>query len=339
MMTNRRALLLFTAMLASAWATSVLADEVSLKNGDRLTGTITTDGSHLTVDTQAEGKVTIDLKNVKTFSSGTPADVVLTDGTHVHGRLDSGPDGSVTFVPDNGAAHAIAFGNLKAVNPPPVKWVGSILIGGLIARGNTDSDSLNAALDFSRRGEHDRITLSAQYIFTRTKLPGQTKQETADDLQGSAKYDYFFTPKLYGYGIIQAEHDVIAKLDIRLAPGVGIGYQWVETSKLSFNTEAGIGYLYRQYSQAGHTSSVDARAAYHLKWKVNDKINVFHDFEYLPGLDRLSNYFFSTDAGIRADLTKKMFTEFKIQYQYDSRPAPGRGSNDVRYILGVGWAF
>ena len=68
-------------------------------------------------------------------------------------------------------------------------------------------------------------------------------------------------------------------------------------------------------------------------------MKVFHDFEYLPGLDSINNYFFDTDAGIRADITEKMFTEFKVQYQYDSRPAPGRGSNDIRYILGVGWSF
>jgi len=32
-----------------------------------------------------------------------------------------------------------------------------------------------------------------------------------------------------------------------------------------------------------------------------------------------------------------MFTEFKIREEYDSQPAPGRGHNDTRFILGVGW--
>ena len=233
-------------------------DEVMLKNGDRLTGKITTDGSNLTVDTGTAGKITIDLKNVKTFSTGTPIDVTLNDGTRVHGRVDSGPDGQVTLAPDNGPTRVVAFSDLKAVNPPPVKWVGNILIGGLLVRGNTDADSLNAAINVSRRGDHDRITFGAQYIFARTKNPGQSKQETADDLQGTVKYDYFFTPKLYGYGVVDAEHDVIAKVDLRLAPGIGVGYQWIDTKALSFNTEGGIGWLYRLYAHDGHTSSVDA---------------------------------------------------------------------------------
>jgi len=314
-------------------------DEVMLKNGDRLTGKITTEGSNLTVDTGPAGKITVDLKNVKSFSTGAAIDILMNDGTRVHGRVDSGPDGQIMLAPDNGPARAIAFADFKQVNPPPSTWIGNILIGGLLVRGNTDADSLNAAINVSRRGDHDRITLGAQYIFARTKSPGQSKTETADDLQGNVKYDYFFTPKFYGYGVVDAEHDVIAKIDLRLSPGVGVGYQWFDTKVFSFNTEGGIGWLYRKYAHDGHTSSVDARAAYHLKWVPVAHVNVFHDFEYLPGLDRLSNYFFDTDAGVRADITEKMYTEFKVQYQYDSRPAPGRGSNDIRYILGVGWTF
>jgi len=314
-------------------------DEVTLKNGDRLNGKITTDGSNLTVDTGNAGKYTVDLKNVKTFSSAKPAEVVLSDGTSLRAHIDSGPDGKVTLAPAVGPVRVVKFSDLKAVNPPPVKWVGSVLIGGVLARGNTDSDTFNAAVNFSRKGDHDRVAFDAQYILARTKGPGQPKQETTDDLIGNAKYDYFFTPRFYGYGLVQAEHDVIAKLAIRVAPGLGGGYQWFDTKPFSLNTEAGVGYLYRQYSGDGHTSSVDARAAYHVKGSPYKHISVFHDFEYLPGLDRLSNFFFDTDAGIRADITDKLYTEFKIQYEYDSRPAPGRGSSDVRYILGVGWNF
>jgi len=34
-----------------------------------------------------------------------------------------------------------------------------------------------------------------------------------------------------------------------------------------------------------------------------------------------------------------MFTEFKLQWNYDSTPAPGASRSDLRYILGVGWKF
>lgn len=315
------------------------ADEVLLKNGDRLTGKIDSDGDKLTIDTKLAGKVTVPLKNVKTFSTSAPGDLILTDGSKLHGKIEPGAEGQIVFTPEVGPISVIPFQRLRAVNPPPLKWVGNVLIGGLLARGNTDSDSLNAAADFSRRGEHDRIAFSGQYIFSRQRVPGDGKHETTNDLLGKAKYDYFFTPKLYAYAGIEAEHDPIAGLAIRLAPSVGAGYQWVETPRLSFNTEAGVGYLYRKYDHDGEDGTPDARLAYHLKVKFNEKVSAFHDLEYLPGFTRLDNYYFDTDAGIRANITDKFFTEFKVDYRYDSKPAPGKGPNDVRYILGVGWAF
>jgi putative salt-induced outer membrane protein YdiY len=338
-MTKRQHVLL-TVLLTCLPIAVARADQITFKNGDVLTGKIETyDGSKLSLTSPVIGKVSVELKDVRTFSSSQPIDLVLSDGTTVHEKVSAGPDGQITLAPAGGAARVVSLAEIKKLNPPPVKWVGNLVLGGLLARGNTDSDSFNAAVDLTRRSESDRITLDGSYIFGRQRIPGQGKHETADDLSGKAKYDYFFTPKFYGYGNVEAEHDVIAGLSLRLAPGVGVGYQWVETPALSFNTEAGAGYLYRKYSHDGEKGDADARLAYHLKARLNDKVNVFHDFEYLPGLDRISNYFFDTDAGIRASITDKMYTEFKVDYRYDSKPAPGRGSNDVRYILGVGWSF
>ena len=288
---NHRALLFAALLIAfSSFAIQLHADEVVLTSGDRLAGTIYTEGTKLTVENKYFDKVTVDLKDVKTFSMSKPVDLLLNDGSHVHGHIDSGPDGNIIFQPDVGQAHPIAFSDIRAVAPKLNAWLGNIILGGLLARGNTDTDQLNASIDLTERGERDRITLDASYIYARTKPPGtnQQKTETADDLLGSGKYDYFFTTKLYGYGLIEAEHDVIASIDLRLAPSAGVGYQYIETPQLSVNTEAGVGYLYRKYSHDGHSRAVDARAAYHVKWKVNDQVSVVHDFEYLPGLDRIT---------------------------------------------------
>jgi putative salt-induced outer membrane protein YdiY len=315
------------------------ADEVLFKNGDRLDGAVTAfDGSKLTIESKVAGKVTVDLKDVKTFSAQGPLELMLNDGTMVHGSVGAGPDGQIAVVQTNGGPRLIPLGDLEKVSPP-VKWSGSVVIGGLLARGNTNTDSFNAAAHAERRTFQDRIILDGGYIYGREKVQGQGSHTTANDLFGSAEYDYFFSKKLYGYGNVRADHDTIAGIDLRLAPGVGAGYQWVEKPTFNFNTEGGFGWLYRKYSNDGEDSSATARLAYHLKTKFNDKVSGFHDFEYLPGLNNINNYFFDTDAGIRADVSGHMFTEFKVYYQYDSRPAPGKGSSDIRFILGVGWNF
>jgi putative salt-induced outer membrane protein YdiY len=316
------------------------ADEIIFRNGDHLTGKIVTfDGTKLTIDAPSTGKILVDMKNVKTFSSNQPIDLTLADGSIVHEKVDAGPDGQIFLAPAAGAVRVVPLSDVKALNIPAVQWTGNVVLGGMLARGNTDSDTLNASAHVERREEKGRIILDGSYLFGRDRVPGAGKHETADDLLGKAKYDYFFTKKFYGYANVEAEHDVIAGLSLRLAPGVGVGYQWIDTPQLGFNTEGGAGYLYRKYAHDGDNGSANARAAYHFKAKFNDKVTVFHNFEYLPGLDRITNYYFDTDAGIHTAITEKFFTEFKIEYRYDSRPAPGRGSNDVRYTAGLGWAF
>lgn len=329
-------------LIAASLAVWTHADEIQFKNGDRLTGKIVSfDGSKLTIDSAVGGKVSVDAKDVRTFSTTNPVLVKLNDGTVARQSIAAGPDGQVTIIPvGTNEPRTVEISQIKTEGPQGAVWSGNVTVGGYLARGNTNSDSLNAAAHAERRGENDRLTLDASYIFGREHISGtHGKHETANDLAGSAKYDYFFTDKLYGYGNIDAEHDTIAGLDLRLVPGVGVGYQWVETPQLFFNTEAGISYLHRSFSHDGSDDTVAARLAYHLKFQINDKVSAFHDFEYFPGLDRIDDYFFTTDAGIRADLTEKMFTEFKVDYRYDARPAPGKGPNDIRYILGVGWQF
>ena len=321
---------------------SAAADEILFKNGDRLTGKIDSmDGTKLVVDSTPAGKVSVDLKDVSTFSTDEPVVLKLADGTVSRQRVGTGPAGQITVVPvGGGAPRTVPVTDVKSVSPPGAHWSGTVTVGGLLARGNTDTDSFNASAHFVRRGEQDRLTLDGGYIFGREHIRGSHgKHETADDLFGEAKYDYFFTDRLYGYADLRAEHDTIAGIDLRLVPGVGIGYQWVESPTFSFNTEAGVSFLHRSYSHDGSDDALSARLAYHLTAKLNDKVGVFHDFEYFPGLNRIDNYFIDTDAGIRASITEKMFTEFKIDYRYDSKPAPGRGPSDLRYILGVGWNF
>src|SRR5579871_4797449 len=319
-----RTIALFAGVLCAVSA--VNADEVIFKNGDRITGKIDVyDGTKLVMKSGPAAKVEIDLKTVKTFSTEGPIDVVLKDGTKIHRRVILGADGKITLVEPEAppttapaAGHYISsepigsvfpFDQLKAINPPPIKWTGNFLVGGTITTGNTETQSVNAGAHLARRTDQDRIAFDASYLYGRQHVPGDGTHETINNWGIEGKYDYFFTPRLYGYADVKVEKDVIAGIDLRLTPGVGGGYQWVDTPKLKFNTEGGVAYLYRSYSHDGSDESVSLRAAYHLNMKLADKVSAFHNLEYFPGLDRLGNYLVTADAGLRTDLPQKLFVE------------------------------
>jgi putative salt-induced outer membrane protein YdiY len=313
------------------------ADEVRLRNGDRLTGKVVeASGGKLKLKTDAAGEVTVDLKAVETFSTDSPVEVRLKDGTIRREPVAaSQAAGSVTV-----GGNDVALGSVKSVSTAGVKWTGAVVVGGLVTRGNSNTDNLNVSIEATRRGDDDRISGSAGWIYSRQADPdGPGKDTTADNWFAAGKYDYFFTEKFYGFASLRAEHDTIAGLDLRLTPSVGVGYQWLETPTTNFNTEAGLAWVYEDYAVGDSEEHVAARLAYHFDHKFNDKVSFLHNLEYLPSLEDISDFNLNTDAGVRATLTKSMFAQFKVEWRYDATPAPEAHKNDLRYVLGVGWTF
>lgn len=331
---------LFVGLLAAFLSSAAFSDEIIFKNGDKLTGTVESmESGKLVFSSKVAGKVTVDVKDISTFTTANPISLKLQDGTIIHQPVAAGPVGQVTLAPGGlFVGEKIPLAKIKYVNFKE-DWTGTVVAGGSIVRGNTDTDTFTFSAHAVRRGEKDRITLDSGFLYGRSQAANGDKQETANDWWIGGQYDYFFTPKFYGYGNAKVERDVIAGISLRLTPGGGIGYQWFDRPDFHVKTEAGISWLYRDYSHDGTNESVAARLAYHIDKKLYGKVTLFHDFEYFPGLDSFSDYYFDTAAGIRTDITAHFFTEAKVLYKYDARPAPGKGSSDQQFILGLGWSF
>ncbi len=322
-------------------AAPALADEIDFKNGDKLTGKIVqTSGDQLTIDSSVAGTVIVKMSDVKTFSTDAPIVLKFKDGTIINDKVKAAEAGSVTTAGTGTAkSQDVALADLTAINPVQ-GWTGDLTIGGLITRGNSDTQQLNVGADATRRTDTDRIIGHAQYLYGRTKdqTTGNTT-ETTNNWTLNGEYDLFFDKQLYGYAVAGLKKDRIADINILVTPGAGLGYQWIERPTLNFNTELGVGYFYEDFSNDGSNDYVDGRAAYHVDAKINDRISLFHDFEFLESLENYKQFYVNTDAGIRVALTTKWFAELKNIWNYDAAPAPGAKKNDLQWILSVGWLF
>lgn len=325
--------LVFLAALAATTA-AASADQIVFKNGDKVTGKITTmEGGKMKIASAVAGEITVDIKDISTFSTDAPIDIRTADGKTVKVQAAAAEADQI-----KAGDEVIAFANITKINPPPEVWTGALVVAGTLARGNTHNDSLDVTIDATLRRNNptanDRTSLNGEYNLGREQ--GVT---TTDNWLAAGKYDKFLNEKMYVYGLMKVEHDRIADLNYRLSPGVGVGYQWVEKPDFSFNTEAGLSYVYEDFIHSGSDDHIAARLAYHLTKKLNDKVGVFHNMEFLPAFEDPGDYNMTTDAGIRADLTDKMFAQFRVEWKRDSTPAAGSLKNDLMYSLGVGWKF
>src|SRR5690242_14652121 len=127
------------------------AEQVTLKNGDRITGAIVSlDSKKLTVKTEYAGVITIDWDSVAQFTSAQPMVVTRTDKQTVSGPVTAQessvvvtapagpqtiPQADVAFIrsPADQAAYE------KSLHPGPLEgWSGGGTFGVALARGNSD---------------------------------------------------------------------------------------------------------------------------------------------------------------------------------------------------------
>lgn len=320
------------------------ADEILFKNGDRLTGAITQGaGGKVTIKTEAAGEVTVDLAKVKTFSTDKPVQLKVGEKTVITTTVAPGDEGTVQVAPQGltGPAQTVKIAEVLQVNPPPVRWTGSLALNGMFETGNSNTQTVGFTAAATRRSDDDRIAVGAQYLYGRQEDPDTgEKNTTTNNWFAAAKYDYFFTKQLYGYAGIRLEGDDIADLKIRVSPTVGVGYQWYEGPTFNLATEAGLAYVYEDYTTTGSNDYFAARLAYRVDWTPRPGIFLFHGLEYLPSFeDPGGQFLINADAGVRFTLISKLFSEFKIEWKHNQAPAPGREKDDFRFLVGVGWSF
>jgi putative salt-induced outer membrane protein YdiY len=324
----------------------VHADHVMLKNGDRVTGKIVSlgDGS-LVIKGDQLGQVTIAMKDVATFSSDAPLEIHLKDGTILN-QPAVAADPNQFGIAQGPTLHPQTFSltDVTAINPPPKpqpKWTGSVSGAVTSTHGNTKSEAVSASVSVARRSEKDRTTAGADYGRTAQRDRDTREDETTEDWwRAKAQYDYFFTKKFFGFGNFRYERDAIADLDRRVVVGGGGGYQWIETDKTNFSTGLGLASLYEKFDNAPDSNSeLSLQLGYNLDHRIWDGLRFVHDLTYYPSLEQFSDYYLTTTGEFRASLTKSMFANFKIIFNYDESPAPDRGSTDVKYLLGVGMNF
>ena len=317
-----------------------MADQVIFKNGDRITGTIKSaaDGK-LVIDTENLGTVIADFSKISTFSTSQPITLQLSDGRELKLPVAPATQGSIAVE----SAGLTPIDQITRINPvPPVldKWTGALRAGALVTRGNSETENFNINFDATRRTPKHRITTGAGYFFGRQRDPDTGEDNTTtDNWFAFGKYDYFWTPRFYSYFQTRVEQDRVAALELRVIPGVGVGYQWYDTPTFKFSTEAGVDWVYERYEEGGSSEHFAARAAYRIEKRLNDKVTLFHNLEYRPSFYEISDYNINADAGIRASIYKNLFTEFKVEWRFDSTPAPGASDSDLRYLLMLGWTF
>lgn len=333
-------------LLAFALAVAQLparGDVLTLKNGDRLSGTVLgKDGTSVKIRTSYAGEISVRWSDVEGIATEQPVHIILSDESSLKGMLLQAGRGRVRVKAGEIIETApFDLAKLSFINPPPevsgqgVKVIGHVSVGVTVARGNTRNQDARLEGEWIARARDNRITVGA--AFNQSEDNGR---DTASNGRGSLKYDHFLSKRWYMYVNGSAERDRFKDLDLRTSLGGGMGYQFHEGEGLSLSAEGGLTYVnddHRVAVDEGYASARWALRYGQALWR--GRLHAFHDQELLVSLDDADDMFLRTQTGLRFPLTQQLVGSIQLNLDWDRTPSPGKSSTDrtVLFTMGYRW--
>lgn len=345
----------FVTMLHS----TALADTLTMKNGDHLTGTIgDSDGTAVTIHTEYAGDIKVKWSAVKEVASAKPLFVVTSDKNVVSGTIAPEGDHLVVHTTPESAV-VVPLAKITAVRSAEGQqayekiahpgllheWKGSATVGFALARGNSDTTDLNTGVRLNRKTLSDEIKLYESSVYATSGAtplsPGSGV--TANAILGGAWYDRNITDKMFAFGSVDFTHDQLQDLTLQSIYTGGLGWHAIAHPKTTLDVFAGINYTREMYSASASsivTSKLNRNlpgitAGEDFTHKFGGASTFTEDFTFYPDLSDFNQYRFSLDAGWVTKINKWFGWQIAVADRYITNPPIlGAKSNDL--ILSTG---
>ena len=338
---------------------SANADQVTLKNGDRLTGTIVkSDGKTLLLKTDAAGEVTLKWDAVSAIASSGPLNLQLKDGQVASGNVTTDDGKFEVATPNRGQVAApldavVAIRNSeeqtaydRSLHPRLTDFWSALLDTGLSeTRGNSALLAFNLSGKAARVTTRNKLSLYATSVYAtdNTTPPGRT---TANSIQGGARFDYNLTPRLFAFALADFAYDEFQHLDLRSVLGGGLGLHVIKTTNTTFDVFAGGDYDREKFSPnpplvlTNTTRNVaEIDAGEELSWKLNNRVSFDERLSAFPNMSDLGQYRLQFDATAATKLKAWLSWQVTVSDRYLSNPLPGLKSNDELLSTGLRLSF
>ncbi len=331
-------------------AATLQAEQVSLKNGDHLSGSIVSmDGKKLVLKTTYAGDISIDWAEVSQFSSDKePLVVTKVDQQLVSGTVTT--EGSDVLVTTTQGVQRVPRADITTLRSPADQaayekslhpgmlegWTGGGSFGLALARGNSQTTNLALGFDALRKTGNDAWVVKATSIYSTDEKLGNT---AANSFGGMIRYDRNLNQKVFAYGVFTGMYDALQDLNYRIMPGAGLGYHAIATKTTTLDLLGGLGYTRESYYDGTINNLLTATLGDEFAHKLTANTSITQSLYYLPSLNDTSNYRINFNVGLATKLNGWLTANMNFNDQYVNKPVPGNKYNNIIFTTGLGFTF
>jgi putative salt-induced outer membrane protein YdiY len=361
-----------TLTIVISLSSFLFADQITLKNGDRLTGSVVkSDGKTLVLHTDALGDVTIkytEIQEIKTeqelhvgLKGGKTAvgPVTTTDGkieiaTKTSGTVEAAP-ADVTVIRNDAEETAYE----KTLHPGWRQgWTGGANVGFSLARGNSETENLALAFNAARTTLHDKLTMYATSVDTKNDLAVPPNSKTVANLEtGGLRYDHNLGAKAFVFGAADFMSNALQYLDLRQVYTGGFGWHIIKNDVTQLDLLGGINYTHETYSNgAVVVAAVPPAPAIYASYGVTNRFAaaslseeltqkwgkstvITQNMGFFPDLEDSSTYRATFNLGTVTKINKHFGWQNQFGNIYVSNPPMGTKRDDVLLTTGLNFTF
>jgi putative salt-induced outer membrane protein len=346
-----------------------MADTITLKNGDHLTGTVSQlAGGKLTVKTTYAGDLTItfdEVANVKLdkplvlsteTKNGKKIDIKKTEITGIDRTTSgfvittaSGPEP----VPPAGLGtlrDAAAQTAYEASLHPNFAhgWSGTANISVALSSGNSQTTTIGTGVVAARPTKTDKTSLYYNTLYTHDGIAGTT---TANQTNAGLRYDHNLNPKMFLFTTGDFATNALQELDLRTVLGGGFGWHALAKPRQQLDILGGLVWTHENYGAvnavidppSGTPAKTDSFAALDFGEQYTRKLGKNSSFTeqafIFPDLQDTSQYRFTTNAALSTKLSSWLSWQTTFSDIYVTDPPAGAKDNDLVFTTGLGITF
>ena len=339
---------LFLALSSS----SLFADQVTFRNGDRLTGSIVkSDAATLVIRTMVAGEISVSWPEVQELRSDVPLHVGLSDGKAVvgkvtihEGRLEVATDAGAVEAPKARVATLRNDVEQSAYERSQRKnlfygWDGSVDAGFDLTSGNSEIRNFRLAFRASRKTYRDQLTVYAQSIYSVDELPGARPHITANENSGGVRFGYDLTDRLFLFSNTDFMSDALQDLNLRFVLGGGLGYHVIRRERTTLDLLGGMNFTHEDYVEIQRNLGA-GQVGEEFKLKLSRNTSMIQNAAFFPDLtSSAGNYRINFNFGVTTKIVKWLGWQNNFSDTYITNPPSGKKQNELVFTSGLRIAF
>jgi len=335
---------LITLTALTALSLSIVADELHMKNGSKLIGTLVkAEDNTVVFKTPFSDNIIVKEENISWILTEEPVIIMLEDGLVYRDRQINVSETALVAIRAGEEPIMFVTSDIRMVNPEPWKlgegynWAGDFKAKLESERGNSDSDEWDVDGRMVWTSLKDRYQIDGELELDKTN-----DVTTKEQWKIRSKYDRFSVrnPKNYYGAKLRFEYDRFEDLDLRTIIGPHIGRQFFDSSLLALHAELGAAWVDEKFDEA------DDNEYPGTLWEIEansdivgfgTEVYIIHDG--ILNFNDSGNLILNTRVGIKMPLIYKLQTGFEAKYEYDGGAVEGADELDTTYnfVIGITW--